>query len=248
MWTLADLARDSGLPKASCLRSLRALEQFALVSRFEGGYRLGTRLLELGGIVQASFPARRVALPFLERLRDQTLQSTQWVIRDGSEGVYLDVFESRARVRMYIAPGRRAPLYAGASTRLILAFASDDLRAEIFGRPMRAYTRITPRSETEVRKLLHLTKRTWLAASFGELEAHSAEVAAPVFGPEGEFVAAISLAGTAAVFSEPRSLVAYVGAVAETAEGISRALGYAGPWPADRPGFLRQVRAMSPNR
>ncbi|MGH8802545.1 MAG: IclR family transcriptional regulator [Casimicrobiaceae bacterium] len=239
VWSLADLARSSGLPKASCLRALRALERFALVRRFDGGYRLGTRLLELGGIVQASFPARRVAMPFLERTRNETLQSTQWVVRDGNEGVYLDVFESRARVRMYIAPGRRAPLYAGASTRLLLAFAPEEVRAKVLAAPLGVYTAITPRSAAAVRVLLDVAQQTWLSASFGELEPHSAEVAAPVFDLDGTVVAAVSLAGTAAVFTAPRSLATYVNAVAVTAEEISRALGYAGPWRTDSKAFLR---------
>ncbi|AKJ68177.1 IclR family transcriptional regulator [Pandoraea thiooxydans] len=248
VWTLADLARVSGLPKASCLRALRALERFAVIQRFEGGYRLGTRLLELGGIVQASYPARRVAMPFLEQLRDQTLQSTQWVIRDGNEGIYLDVFESRARVRMYIAPGRRAPLYAGASTRLILTFSDAHLKAEILGGAMRAYTEITPCAPAELEALIDLSARTWLAASFGELEPHSAEIAAPVFGLGGEFVAAISLAGTAAVFADEASLLGYLEAVSKTAEEVSRTLGYSGPWQTDPRRFLQEMPALSPDR
>lgn len=247
VWTLADLTRSSGLPKASCLRALRALERFMLVQRCEGGYRLGARLLELGGIVQASYPARRVAMPWLERMRDETLQSTQWVVREGTEGIYLDVFEPRARIRMYIAPGRRAPLYAGASTRLLLAFAPDEVRAEVLGSALRIYTPITPRSPAAVRGLLEASKRTWLAASFGELEPHSAEVAAPVMGIDGEVIAAVSLAGTAAVFSAPRALAAYLNAVAGTAERISRELGFRGSWQCDPKAFLRHVRVAVPD-
>lgn len=246
VWTLADLARASGLPKASCLRALRALEAHALVQRFDGGYRLGARLIELGGIVQASYPARRIAMPFLERLRDSTLQSTQWVIREGTEGVYLDVFESRARVRMYIAPGRRAPLHAGASTRLLLAFAPDDVQSAVLAGPLRVHTAITPRSTAAVRRLLALTRETWLSASFGELEPHSAEIAAPVFGPGGSFVAAISVAGTAAVFADAATLERHIDAIAGCAEDISRALGYEGTWRTDPRRFLEEAPEVVP--
>jgi DNA-binding IclR family transcriptional regulator len=97
----------------------------------------------------------------------------------------------------------------------------------------------------EVRTLLELARRTWLAASFGELELHSAEVAAPVFDVDGQCIAAISLAGTAAVFSVPQSLATFVDAVATTAECISRALGYRGPWQSDTRTFLREVSADS---
>ena len=98
----------------------------------EERYRLGTQLLHLGALVKAAYPARQVALPLMDALREATGQSVQWVVRDGQEGVYLEVLEARSRVRLYIAPGRRAPLYAGASTRLLLAFAPAEVQRAVF--------------------------------------------------------------------------------------------------------------------
>lgn len=245
-WGLSELARASGWPKATCLRSLRALEQHGLLVRDHDRYRLGTRLLHLGTLVKAAYPARQVALPLMQALRDATGQSVQWVVRDGLEGVYLEVVEARSRVRLYIAPGRRAPLYAGASTRLLLAFAPPTVREGIFQGERKRYTPATPVGLGSLQELLFETRKTGFAASFGELEPHSAELAAPVRGPEGEVVAALSLAGAEAHYRDPKMLSGYLQALSQSAQEISQKLGFVGPWQADLEGFLRSLLALEP--
>ncbi|RDI95663.1 IclR family transcriptional regulator [Meiothermus sp. QL-1] len=245
-WTLAELARATGWPKATCLRSLRALERHGLVVRENGRYRLGSRFVYLGALVKTAYPARWVALPWMQALRDKTGQSVQWVVREGEEGVYLEVVEAKARVRLYIAPGRRAPLYAGASTRLLLAFAPEALQARVLEGERRRYTPATPVERARLWALLEETRRTGFAASFGELEPHSAELAAPVRGPEGEVLAALSLAGAEAAYREGRNLRAYLEALNQAAQEVSNHLGFTGPWPADPEGFLASLMAAKP--
>jgi DNA-binding IclR family transcriptional regulator len=245
-WGLSELARASGLAKATCLRSLRALERYGLLVRENDRYRLGTRLIHLGALVKAAYPARRVALPLMHALRDETGQSVQWVVREGLEGVYLEVVEARSRVRLYIAPGRRAPLYAGASTRLLLAFAPEGVQQAVFAGERKRYTGATPVEPERLRALLRLTRRTGFAASFGELEPHSAELAAPVRGPEGEVLAALSLAGAEALYHEGITLELYLQALNQRALDLSRQLGFTGPWQADLHGFLASLVAEKP--
>lgn len=245
-WGLSELARASGWPKATCLRSLRALEQHGLLVRENDRYRLGTRLLHLGTLVRAAYPARQVALPFMQALRDATGQSVQWVVRDGLEGVYLEVVEARFRVRLYVAPGRRAPLYAGASTRLLLAFAPKSVQEAIFQGERVCYTPATPVVLEDLQKLLAQTYQTGFAASFGELEPHSAELAAPIRGPEGEVVAALSLAGAEAHYRDPKMLCSYLQALSQSAREISEKLGFVGPWQTDLEGFLSWLLAVQP--
>ena len=242
-WGLSELAQASGLPKASCLRALRVLETYGLVQRSEQRYRLGARLIALGSLVQESFPPRRVALPHLQTLRDATLQSAQWVVLERLEGVYLEVVESRSRVRLFIAPGRRAPLYAGASTRLLLAFADAEVQNEVFGAKRVRYTGTTPTDAGQLRALLRSSRQTWFAASFGELEAFSAELAAPVFGSKGELVATVSVAGAEAHYRDLATLRGYVAALNTAAERVSRELGFEAPWGGDPAAFMKSIEA-----
>ena len=248
LWGLGELAVASGLPKASCLRALRVLEHYNLVQRSGSHYRLGARLISLGTLVQESYPPRRVALPHLEALRDATGQSAQWVVREGVEGVYIDVVEALARVRLFIAPGRRAPLYAGASTRLLLAYAPSEIQDEVFSKKRRRYTAETPVEAARLRGLLHKTRATGFAASYGELELFSAELAAPVVDALGDTVAAVSLAGAEAHYRNGEILGRYLHYLDETARKISLELGFNKPWHSDLEAFLlvlKEQRALS---
>lgn len=243
-WGLSELARASGLAKATCLRSLRALESHGLVVREGERYRLGTRLLHLGALVKAAYPARQVALPLIGALREATGQSVQWVVRDGQEGVYLEVLEARSRVRLYIAPGRRAPLYAGASTRLLLAFAPPAVQQAVLAGERKRYTPATPVALPQLQGLLQQTQLCGFAASFGELEPHSAELAAPVRGASSEVLAALSLAGAEAHYREEAVLHTYLQQLDRVAQEVSRRLGYVGAWKADIEGFLGSLFAV----
>lgn len=245
-WGLSELARASGWSKATCLRSLRALEQHGLLIRENQRYRLGTCLVYLGALVKAAYPARQVALPLMQALRDATGQSVQWVVRDGLEGVYLEVLEARSRVRLYIAPGRRAPLYAGASTRLLLAFASEAVQQAVWSGERKRYTLATPAELSRLKELLAQTRQTGFAVSFGELEPHSAELAAPICGAGGEVLSALSLAGAEAIYREGDKLANYLKDLDQTAQQISRRLGYKGPWQTDIRGLLQTLQAVTP--
>ena len=240
-WTLTELARASELPKVSCLRLIRVLEKYSMLARDGDLYRLGPRLLSLGAQVQEGYPPRRVALPHLVDLRNTTHQSVQWVVRDGNEGVYLEVIEAQVRVRLFIAPGRRAPLHAGSSTRLLLSFAPPAVQNAVLASGLTTYTALTPDTPAKLQPLLDLTRQTWLAASFGELTPQSAELAAPVLDAGGEVIAALSVAGTAQTYRNTALLLEHLEALSATTQSISRALGYTGEWHTDPQAFVHQL-------
>ena len=242
-WGLSELASASGLPKASCLRALRVLERYSFVVKDEARYRLGPRLISLGSLVQESYPPRRVVRPELERLRDTVHQSVQWVVRDGVEGVYVEVVEALERVRLFIAPGRRAPLYAGGSTRLLLTFAPPEVQTRVLAAKRERITSKTPVAAKTLQSRLRLSRQTWFAASFGELEPHSAELAAPVFGAHAQPLGVISVAGAGAHYRDLDVLRGYLNALNASAEAASRMLGFSAEWQADPDTFLGAIEA-----
>jgi len=154
------------------------------------------------------------------------------------------VLEARSRVRLYIAPGRRAPLYAGASTRLLLTFALPDVQQAVLEGARKQYTLATPVARPRLQELLRQTQQCGFAASFGELEPHSAELAAPVRAASGEVLAALSLAGAEAHYREEAVLHTYLQQLDRVAQEVSRRLGYVGAWKADMGSFLRSLFAV----
>jgi DNA-binding IclR family transcriptional regulator len=242
--SLTDISHASGLSKATCYRTLQVLNKYGLVDREGEGYRLGFRLLELAANVKMSTPAVSVGLDLMDQLRDAVDQSVQVVVLGGDEGVYAEVLPPRTPSRLYIRPGRRAPLYGGASTRLLLATYDDAEVQDILARTeLQSFTSRTPSSEAEVLQHLQLLRETWCALSLGELEPYSAELAVPILGAQGRIVASLSVAGAETDYVKPDVLEPLLVALDATALGISRRLGFNAIWPTRPDMFLSFYRA-----
>ena len=95
-----------------------------------------------------------------------------------------------------------------------------ELRERVLSRPLRRYTERTMTDPEQVRRVLADVRRTGAAVSDRQIEMVSLSVAAPVRGPRGEVVAALSVVVPAAG-ADARVLVP---AVRAAARGITRAL------------------------
>src|SRR5260370_3802442 len=91
--------------------------------------------------------------------------------------------------------GRRYPVHWTASGKAILAFGPAAVRERLLSRPLDPLTprSITDRSELEAQ--LEAVRQSGVARTHEELEMGLDAVAAPVFGPDGEVVAALDVSG-----------------------------------------------------
>lgn len=180
--SLADLVERTALPRATAHRLAVALETHRLLSRDgDGRFILGGRLRELADV--AADPLVEAAGPILARLRDDTGESAQLYVRDGSERVAVATAERAAGLRTTVLLGSRLPLTAGSGAQVLVAWAPEPDRAQLLSR-----AGFSGRALSEVRK------RGW-ADSVGEREVGVASVSAPVLGLDGTLVAAISISG-----------------------------------------------------
>ena len=94
--TIADLL---SLPRTTVYRLIASLEQRGFVKRTDtqATYFLSFKFLELGEIVRESLELRALALPFMEKLRDEVNLAVHLVVRDGDEAVYVEKVESNRR-------------------------------------------------------------------------------------------------------------------------------------------------------
>lgn len=229
--TLEELCMLAGFSRSTAYRLVVTLEKAGFLQRLsdhgkEHRYRLGFKFLELGSMVREQLEVRRVALTHMIELRNRVGDSVQLVVVDGPEGVYVEVVEAIKPVRLYIRPGRRAPLYAGASTRLLLAFMPQQRIAEILkARPPRPHT---PATVTDVPKLMEILSRVredGYALSRAELEPGSAELAVPLRDYTKKVVAALSIAGPLHAYQD-EDVKRLLPVLKQAAWEISRGLGY----------------------
>ncbi|GAB6935616.1 IclR family transcriptional regulator [Calditerricola yamamurae] len=227
--SLSEITARSGLPKTTVFRMVSALVDMGFLTRDAGGaYRLGLRFLEFGWLVAERLDLRRVALPVMQALRDEVGDAVNLVVRDGTEAIYIEKVEALHPVRVYTRIGRRAPLYAGACPRILLAYLPESEQERYLHHvtltPIGAGTITDPQ---RLRAVLRETRQCGYTVSHSELETGSSAVAAPVFDHTGQVVAGLSVAGPEAHYA-PDALPGLIDKVKRAAADISRRLGWQG--------------------
>jgi DNA-binding IclR family transcriptional regulator len=181
--TLAALVAATGLARPTAHRLAVALEYHRLVARdMQGRFVLGPRLAELA----ASAGEDRLlaaAGPVLVALRDHTGESAQLYRRQGDFRVCVSAAERLSGLRDTVPVGSALTMLAGSAAQVLLAWEDPErLHRGLHG------ARFTATVLSAVRR------RGW-AQSVGEREPGVASVSAPVRGPAGRVVAAVSVSG-----------------------------------------------------
>ncbi|MFC5998501.1 IclR family transcriptional regulator [Quadrisphaera sp. GCM10027208] len=181
--TLAQLVAATGLARPTAHRLAVALEHHRLVARdLQGRFVLGPRLSELAA---AAGEDRLLAAagPVLTALRDHTGESAQLFRRQGDVRLCVAAAERPSGLRDSIPVGSTLTMQAGSAAQVLLAWEEPDR----LHRGLRD-ARFTATVLSGVRR------RGW-AQSVGEREPGVASVSAPVRGPSGRVVAAVSISG-----------------------------------------------------
>jgi len=224
-----EMVQLSGIPKTSVHRMIGSLEEMGFLHKDKDGrYSLGLLFLQFGNLVAERLDIRHIALEGMQKLRDEIGEAVHLVLRDGHESIYIEKLDTDHPVRLFTKIGKKAPLYAGASSRIILAFMPEQEREayleEVELKPIGSGTII---SKEELRASLTLSRQTGYSFSRSELENYTAELSAPLFDHSGQIIAALSIAGLEVHFGEEQ-LPNLIQKVTSAAHEISRKLGYIG--------------------
>jgi IclR family KDG regulon transcriptional repressor len=237
---LDDLSKKANIPKPTTYRLLKTLEEFGLVQKanfYQSGvnidseyYQLGFKCLELGAMVANQFEVRKIALPFMTKLRDEFQESIQLVTYDHDDAVYIEKVEGNRPVRLYTKIGKRAPLYAGACPRILLSFMPDEDVRRIIQKDLIQFASQTMVDKDQLWQSIHDARKSGYTYSSSELEEETAAIATPIFGRYGEVFAALSIAGVNTTLTKERSLD-YVTKMWEASAEISKLVGYTKEYP-----------------
>jgi DNA-binding IclR family transcriptional regulator len=181
--TLAQLVECTGLARPTVHRLASALVHHRFLSRdVRGRYVIGSRLAELAAAA-GDDQLVSAAGPILLKLRDVTGESTQIFRRQGDARVCVASAERPIGLRDSIPVGTQLSMKAGSAAQVLLAWEDHERLVEGLRR-----ARFTPTVLAGVRR------RGW-GESLGEREPGVASVSAPVRGPSGRVIAAVSISG-----------------------------------------------------
>ena len=84
---LSELSRLSGMPKATVYRLISTLKDHGFINKVsilgkDNQYKLGLRFLEYGKLVSEDLEIRKIALPYMELLRDKVNECVQLIIKE----------------------------------------------------------------------------------------------------------------------------------------------------------------------
>ncbi|MEU9146175.1 IclR family transcriptional regulator [Streptomyces sp. NPDC048349] len=220
---LGEVADALGVHKSTALRLLRTLHARGFVYRqADGRYRLGAQLFALAAEAVENLDVREVAHPHLVALNKATGHTVHLALLQDDEVVYVDKVDSRYPVRMYSRIGRPVPLTVAAVAKLLVAGLPEGERRSLAARiDYPRYTaRSTPDAAAFLRELDLVREQGW-AADLGGHEESVNCLGAPVYGPDGRVVAALSVSAPGVVVTA-EELMALLPLVRGTADAVSR--------------------------
>ena len=221
--TLAQLSADLGVAKPTLLETLRGLVSQDFLAHEDGRYRLGSQTFRLASKLMAAWSPPQAIRREVSRLATLTGESVGFAIADWELGqiIYTEAVNSKQMVRYAMHPGIRAPLYASAAGRVLLAFSAPALVEEYLARTnLRRFTESTRSTPQAIGEGLAEIRELGYCASFGEMLRETGAIAAPVFGIDDEVVGALMIAGPLGrLKSDQESFVAAVIEAARNASG-----------------------------
>jgi DNA-binding IclR family transcriptional regulator len=194
--SLTDLAAALDTAKSTLLASLKPLAADDFLVAEGNLYRLGPRAFRLAAEISSAWSLPRTLRGYLRTLAERSNESAGLAVLDTEmrRSVYVDVIESPRPVRYALTIGMSGPLHSTAAGRVLLAHQSPEYQ-EAFLKSGKLAA-ITSRTTTDPKALagqLEQVRRDGYWVSIGESIEDSAAIAAPVFGPNGEILAALSI-------------------------------------------------------
>ena len=194
---VTDVADRSGLPKSTAARLLATLVGEGAVEQVPGetAYRLGPRLVTLGGGFSLIRSLAAVGRPVLADLAAQSGEAAGLGVPDGDLIHYIDQVDTPNPVLVRDWTGARAPLHAVSSGQVRLAFRTPAAIERYLAGSLERFTPRTLAESDDVRERLRDVRRRGYAWAIEEFDAGISSVAAPIADASGEVIAAVHIHG-----------------------------------------------------
>jgi len=224
--TNSEISRKLGIPKSSASYILRTLERRGYLRRDaeSGRYRLGLKILSLGGDAQGNLDIADVALPFMRALGEKIRMTVHLAVLDQGEAVYVEKVEAPGFFKVNTWVGRRMFLHSTSVGKCLMAWLpKEDIENVVRQRGLK---KRTPKTITTVTKLLadlEHVKQTGYAVDDEENSLGARCLGAPIFDAMGNVTAALGASGTLTQVDES-NMPRMIEALKEAARRITRQL------------------------
>lgn len=206
LWGLRDLSKEMGVNHTVLYRILRTFEERKIIVQDESSkkYQLGSGLASVLAAYKDQNKMSDLVYPVMKELSNTTRESVflTWLIDDA--GVTVEIAEGPSNIRFAVSKGTVTPLHAGASSKSIFAFLSEEDKNRILKKNLEQLTSKTVTSKKSLMKELDKIQRDKWAYTFGEFSDDVFGLSTPVFDHLGNVIASLTIAGPVYRINEER--------------------------------------------
>src|ERR1039458_4534887 len=193
--TAKQVAALSRLPVSTVHRFLANLITAGFLNRDgEGTHHLGIACFSIGQGAVGQLDIRRLSLPYLQELHQQTRAALHLTVRHGLSAVYVEKLDSPEQLRIHSRIGASVPLHCTAVGKVMLAYMPEDEQERVL--PELDVKRLTPNSVGNLQELkaeLFRVRKNGYACDLEEHELHIRCVAAPIYDHTGSVQSSLSI-------------------------------------------------------
>lgn len=227
--TLDDICGRLMLPKTSAYDIVTTLVEMGMVNVDRGQrqrYTIGLTAYRIGINYTNNLDFISVIEPELKAFAKTIGKTVFFGVRSDHEVVYICKSEPENPIITTATVGTKNPMYCTSLGKAILAYSDEETRQQVISRmKFRKKTENTILSREALLEELEKVKEQGYALDAREVEDHMECVGAPVFGPDGNVIGAIS----ASSLYKPTEDYERLGRlVAEKSREVSRLLGFIG--------------------
>jgi DNA-binding IclR family transcriptional regulator len=197
--SIREIVEATGLAKTTVIRLVQTLEQAGLLWATQRGYTAGPGLWRWAHLARRAWELPPETQQLMRQLAARQRETVNLYVARDIHRVCVAQQESPQPLRHVVQVGDELPLWAGASSKVLLRDAAPALLVRV--------ARSSPYGESHVdtlRRWIDEVVETGYATSAGEREPGLSAIAVPVTGRSVGVVAALSLSGPALRFTDDR--------------------------------------------
>jgi IclR family acetate operon transcriptional repressor len=199
---VSEIANSTGLALGTVHRLLATLVYHGYVRQNAATRRYGPGVKLLSVAAAAHERIGAISRPFLTRLMQTSQETANLAVLKSNSTLYVEQVPPPRMLRIFTEPGNRVPLHAAGTGKVLLAYQQPGVIESIIEET--GLTRVTPNTITDRSALLDRLEQVrcqGYAVDLEEQEEGVCCVAAPVFTPDGQILAAVSVSAPASRLS-----------------------------------------------
>jgi len=203
--TFTEILQSSQLPRSSAHRILKQLTELNVLTYDEDRktYRGGFLLATLGAQVTSSFDIRQNSRPALKAMHNDLGYVVTLSVCGEESGIYIDKIEDQNfGIRLHSEIGKSFPLHCTAMGKIHLAYGDATLRDHIMKSKLEPFTEQTITTPSQLKSELARVRDQGFAIDDEEISRGLTCIAAPIFGLNGDVIAALSLTAPTHIYDD----------------------------------------------